>query len=76
MSKVLQEYLLYRKGEADDYLFPTENSTNLKRSGLQSAIKRYNLSRGVNKTSMHLFRHTFAKKWFYLVVICSDYKRY
>ena len=33
------------------------------RSGLTSAIRNYNLRRGVNKTSIHLFRHTFAKNW-------------
>lgn len=26
-------------------------------------LKRYNNKRGVAKTSAHLFRHTFAKKW-------------
>ena len=31
--------------------------------GLQTAIVRYNHGRGVSKTSVHLFRHTFAKKW-------------
>ena len=30
---------------------------------LQGAIRRYNLSRGVSKTSLHLFRHTFAKNY-------------
>jgi integrase/recombinase XerD len=35
----------------------------LKSSSLNSAIRNYNLSRGVKKTSVHSFRHTFAKKW-------------
>lgn len=26
-------------------------------------LARYNRSRGVEKTSAHLYRHTFAKKW-------------
>lgn len=30
---------------------------------LNSAIRRYNLSREVKKTYIHLFRHTFAIKW-------------
>jgi len=30
---------------------------------LQSSIQRYNNSRGVKKTSAHLFRHYFAKNW-------------
>jgi len=30
---------------------------------LQKEIARYNRKRGVEKTSLHMFRHTFAKKW-------------
>jgi len=30
---------------------------------LNSAIRRFNHKREVEKTSIHLFRHTFAKKW-------------
>lgn len=30
---------------------------------LVSAIQRYNRARGVKKTSIHLFRHTFARKY-------------
>lgn len=26
-------------------------------------VRRYNIKRNVNKTSCHLFRHTFAKQW-------------
>jgi len=37
--------------------------TQLTESGLRSSIARYNRKRGVEKTSIHLFRHTFAKKY-------------
>ena len=30
---------------------------------LSDAIRRYNRSRGAEKTSIHLFRHTFARKY-------------
>jgi len=63
LDSVLKEYLRYRKGEDKDYLFCTERGQKLTRSGLRSAIKRYNNSKGLSKTSIHLFRHTFAKKW-------------
>ena len=33
------------------------------RRTLQQAISDYNKSKGITKTSAHLFRHTFAKKW-------------
>lgn len=30
---------------------------------MRQGISKYNNRRGVTKTSLHLFRHTFAKKW-------------
>jgi integrase/recombinase XerD len=35
----------------------------LSENALRLAISRYNIKRGVNKTSIHLFRHTFARKY-------------
>lgn len=63
LAEILQEYLLYRKGEPEDYIFCTYRGTKFTKDGMITAIKRYNKKRGVNKTSIHLFRHTFAKKW-------------
>ena len=63
MKQILQEYLRVRKGTEDDYLFPNEFNGQMNKSCLESAIHRYNLSRGVKKTSIHLFRHTFARKY-------------
>lgn len=63
LSKVLTEYLRYRKGEKDDLLFPSENNTKLIGTTVAHNIASYNRSRGVEKTSIHLFRHTFAKNW-------------
>ena len=63
MITILKEYLFFREGTDDDYLFCTENGTMLTEHGLVESIRRYNKRRGVNKTSIHLFRHTFAKKY-------------
>ena len=63
LSKILIDYLQYRKGEKDDYLFCNRYGEQLNKSAFTSAIKRYNRSRGVEKTSIHLYRHTFAKNW-------------
>lgn len=63
LRKILIEYLQYRKGIPDDYLFCTNTGTQLNTVSLQHTIRLYNHSRGVNKTSILLFRHTFAKKW-------------
>ena len=35
----------------------------MSRACLTKNIIQYNRSRGVEKTSIHLFRHTFAKNW-------------
>ena len=63
LEKVLLDYLLYRKGEPDDCLFCNRYGEKLKKNTLITSIKRYNLQRGVEKTSIHLYRHTFAKNW-------------
>ena len=61
--KNVVEYLNYRKGKPEDYLFCTSYGEKFTRDGMKTAIHRYNHSRGVAKTSMHLYRNTFAKKW-------------
>ncbi len=62
--KVLKEYLnIYGDYSNKDYLFFNEYGEQLTRGGLSKAIANYNTKRDVKKTSIHLFRHTFAKKW-------------
>lgn len=63
LSIVLKEYLRYRQGEPDDYLFCNQYGGKMTKSGMESAVRRYNLSRGVKRTSLHAYRHTFAKTW-------------
>lgn len=46
-----------------DYLFCNTFGEQLTRGGLSKAIANYNNRRGVEKTSIHLLRHTFAKNW-------------
>lgn len=64
LNKVLTEYLDYRKAESkEDYLFCNIFGEQLPRTTLQMSITKYCKKRGVSKYSLHLFRHTFAKKW-------------
>lgn len=63
LKDILKEYMKYREGEDNDFLFCNVNGEQLSGNGLKLAIRKYNRKRGVNKTSVHLFRHTFAKKW-------------
>ena len=63
LAEVLQEYLIYRKGEASGYLFCNTVGDKGDIRTFQIMLAKYNNSRNVAKTSAHLFRHTFAKKW-------------
>lgn len=63
MVNILRGYMATRGGEESDYLFCDECGEMLSENALRLAIKRYNRRRGVQKTSLHLFRHTFARKY-------------
>jgi integrase/recombinase XerD len=63
LCKILEEYLQYRNGEDEDYLFCSEFGGQMSRYTLSSAIITYNRKRGVDLTSLHAFRHTFAKMY-------------
>lgn len=61
--KILQEYLHYRGGNENDWLFCSIYGKQLTRSSCYHAIWDYCHTRGLQKTGVHRFRHTFAKKW-------------
>lgn len=64
IKKVIAEYLTYRQSNnADDYLFCNVYGQQLKKSTIIQAVQSYNWSKGVETTSIHKLRHTFAKKW-------------
>jgi len=63
LRKVLKRYIEIRRGDPEDFLFCTEHGGQITASGIRSAIERYNKARGVNKTSIHAFRRTFASIW-------------
>lgn len=59
----LRDYMRIRGGGTEEYLFCNECGTQLTENALRLAIARYNHQRGVDKTSLHMFRHTFARKY-------------
>jgi integrase/recombinase XerD len=63
LATILQEYLLYRKGKPEDYLFCSIHGGQLTRDGATTVMYRYHKKRGVEKTSAHAYRHIFAKYW-------------
>lgn len=63
MVSILRDYMRIRKGEPEEYLFCNQYGDMMTENALRLAIAHYNKSRGVQKTSLHLFRHTFARKY-------------
>ncbi len=63
LDKILKEYLRYRKGEPKDYVFCNSFGGKWDKRTCQEMLAAYNRGKGVEKTSAHLYRHTFAKKW-------------
>ena len=63
LASILQEYLEIRGGAPEDYLFCNDYGKQATIRTYQQLVRRYNIKHNVNKTSCHLFRHTFAKHW-------------
>lgn len=65
LEPILHKYIkIYRSDcNEEDPLFPTQFGGWLNPNALTHSISTYNRNRGVNKTSIHLYRHTFARLW-------------
>lgn len=63
LVRILREYIERSDLHPEDPLFPEYEGKPLSTRAAQSAIALYNHSRGVEKSSVHLFRHTFAKNY-------------
>lgn len=63
LNAALSLYLKVWDWDSESFLFPGVHNEQLQAHTLELAIRKYNLSRGVTKTSTHLFRHTFAKNY-------------
>ena len=63
LKEVLKLYLKTWDWNPGDYLFPSQLNVQLAPHSMYAAIREYNISRNVMKTSLHLFRHTFAKNY-------------
>lgn len=65
LSTVLKEYIKRWRATSDNnaYLFPSIGDEKLSINALKQSVAKYNKMRGVDKTSVHMFRHTFARTW-------------
>lgn len=61
LVKILSKYI--KKVRPTTYLFTSRAGTQLTDDATKNAVAKYNKSKGVEKTSIHLFRHTFAKNY-------------
>ena len=61
LSVALKKYLVIRGGSGDDYLFPNPYGDKPCQREYNRYVASYNKARGVQKTSVHLFRHSFAR---------------
>lgn len=60
LKQTLKHYLSLFDHDMDSYVFLSLYGEQLTRESLKQTIRDYNLKHGVSKTSVHLFRHTFA----------------
>lgn len=60
---ILKEYIKLIDLDSKDYLIVNDKKEQITRSTLSSSIREYNLKRDVSITSIHAFRHTFAKMY-------------
>lgn len=64
LKKIIETYLSLWPYQKDDYLFNNSYETGpISISTAQQEIRSYNKRRGVEKTSAHLFRHTYARNY-------------
>lgn len=63
MINILKEYLSFRKGDKEDYLFCSRYGQPLTKNALRISLNKYNKRRNVSRTGRHIYRNTFAKIW-------------
>ena len=64
MVGILREFLKYRQYKSEEeFLFCNVFGNQLTKSTSYHQLYEYNKSRGVEKTGIHRYRHTFAKQW-------------
>ena len=63
LKSCLKEWLKFRVANNNDYLFTTQEGTQLKASSLTNSIYCYCKSKGIETTSIHSFRHYYSIKY-------------
>ncbi len=61
LALILKEYLEVRGGDPSDYLFCNNYGNKANERTFQQMVQNYNRERGIERSSIHAFRHTFAR---------------
>ena len=61
LAVILKDYLEVRGGNPTDYLFCNAYGNKANERTYQQMVQKYNTDRGIDRTSIHAFRHTFAR---------------
>jgi integrase/recombinase XerD len=61
LALILKEYLEIRGGSPGDYLFCNNYGKKANERTFQQMVQNYNRARGIERSSVHAFRHTFAR---------------
>lgn len=61
LALIIKEFLEIRGGDPGDYLFCNNYGRKANERTFQKMVADYNHNRGVERTSIHAFRHTFAR---------------
>lgn len=64
MCNILNKYIQQFELDLSDYIFCIGNRDIMKKRTMEDNVATYNRARGVQKTSIHLMRHTFAKNYY------------
>jgi len=60
---ILRDWQKVRGEVPEDYIFCKYDGKQMTKRGVEEAIRLYNLKKGVQKTGVHLFRHTYAYRY-------------
>lgn len=63
-EKIVKKYIKLFRLQSDDFLFCTQDFNQYQVDSIKKYIRKFNLGRGVQKTSLHLLRHTFASRFY------------
>jgi integrase/recombinase XerD len=63
LASILQDYLTIRGNNKEDLLFCNNYGGSISRRTMEQLVEHYNNNRGVMRTSIHAFRHTFAREF-------------